>query len=840
MVNAQVTPDGTLSTSVTQSGNTFTIDLGNRSGNNLFHSFGQFSVPTGGAVIFNNAPDIQNIFSRITGGVVSNIDGVIQANGTANLFLLNPSGILFGPNAALNIGGSFIGTTADSIKFADGVEFSVVNPTASPLLTISVPIGLQMGQNPGTIVNQSQDLGGLFGGLAGLKVQSGQTIALIGGDISITDSGIYAPDGRIELGSVAGNSLVQITSANPGWRFGYTNVQTFQDIRLSIASMLVTDGNDGGSIHLQGRQISLQDGSFIYNNTLGAKSAGDITVRASESLDIGGPDAYRYYLPSSIFSGARAGSTGRGGDILIEAPILRLHDGGQIGTTVESSGNAGNLTVHSQDIQLIGASDYFIYVSGLYLNVQRGASGKGGELTILTDRLSLADGAEISTATRGGGDAANITIQAKDITVVGSLGNSTFPDLLPTLITSQVDATATGNGGVIAINTDRLSIREGARISAETFGQGNAGRLLINATQSINVTGVSAYSQLASALTTAVQDSASGQGGNLTLNTGVLSITKGGSVSSQSSSSGNSGLIQLNTIHLFLDQNAVLSTASTNTGKAGDISIQAEQAQLLNGSQITTRSTGTGEGGMIQLEGRSLTLQNNALISAATTSSNGGNLTINLSDLLFLRDLSQLTAEAGGTGNGGNITIQAPIILGIKNSDVLANAFRGNGGTIQIATQGILGLKYRDQLTPDNDITASSEFGVNGTVDITNPGVDPNSGLVNLPANLTDPTQQIAQGCALNQGSTFTITGRGGIPDNPISQFNNHRSWADLRNLTPDRHPLAQMPSTLRPNQPLMEAIGWRRNRDGQVELFAAAQPVTVPTALAATCIGER
>ena len=193
---AQVVPDNTLGTQVTQSGAVFGINNGVRSGTNLFHSFSQFSVPTGGSAVFNNALDIQNIFSRVAGSQVSNIDGILKAQGSANLFLMNPNGIVFGPNARLELGGSFLGTTASGIKFGDGIEFNTLNTTPA-LLSVNLPIGLQMGTNPGAIAvngkGHTLQLPSTFSPVirtsppVGLQVKPNQTLALVGGNVNLVD-----------------------------------------------------------------------------------------------------------------------------------------------------------------------------------------------------------------------------------------------------------------------------------------------------------------------------------------------------------------------------------------------------------------------------------------------------------------------------------------------------------------------------------------------------------------------------------------------------------------------------------------------------------------------------
>jgi filamentous hemagglutinin family protein len=194
---APIAPDGTTPTDVNQLGNVSEIDGGDRVGDNLFHSFRDFSVLTGNEAFFNNGADINNIISRVTGGRVSDLDGLIRANGSANLFLINPAGIIFGANAKLDIGGSFLASTADSLIFSEG-EFSATNLEKPPLLIINAPIGLQLRENAAAIEVRR----------ANLDVTPTQQIALVGGDVGLDGAILSASDGRIELGGLAEEGIV--------------------------------------------------------------------------------------------------------------------------------------------------------------------------------------------------------------------------------------------------------------------------------------------------------------------------------------------------------------------------------------------------------------------------------------------------------------------------------------------------------------------------------------------------------------------------------------------------------------------------------------------------------
>ena len=259
-VQAQVvtpTTDGTATT-ITTNGNQLDINGGQTSsdGANLFHSFEQFSIPPNGTAYFNNVNNIQNIISRVTGNSVSNIDGLLQANSNANLFLLNPNGIIFGPNASLNIGGSFLASTASTIHFADGVHFSSSDSQSTPL-TVSAPVGLGLTSSPGSIrvegnghsllINVSNVGNPVIGAgqsTTGLKTSPERAIILVGSDVEIEGGILTAPSGRIEIGSVD-SGLVKIESVNnEGWTLNYDSVQSFRDIQLEQLALLDASGSN--------------------------------------------------------------------------------------------------------------------------------------------------------------------------------------------------------------------------------------------------------------------------------------------------------------------------------------------------------------------------------------------------------------------------------------------------------------------------------------------------------------------------------------------------------------------------------------------------------------------
>ncbi|QFS48312.1 filamentous hemagglutinin N-terminal domain-containing protein [Nostoc sphaeroides] len=766
--SAQVTADLSVGTQVEQIDNTtLNITGGTTVGNtNLFHSFSNFSIPSEQVVNFDNALTINNILVRVTGRNLSDIQGTLQTQGNANFFLMNPNGIIFGQNAALNVNGSFIGTTASAIQFPGGGEFSITSPVnpLNPLLSVN-PSAFLFNQIASQPVNPIQVNASL------LFVPQGQSLVLLGGDVNLEGAIVYAPDGRIELGGLAAGGTVGLNIDNNNFRLSFPESVARADVSLTNFTTVSASGEGGGGIQIQGRRVTF-DSSDIAVNTVVSKSGGTLGVNASESV--------------TLLRGSRLVTettrSGTAGDLRIETGQLTVQDGSQISasTSLQSTGGGGTLFVNARDsIQLIGTSPI---IEGekprpsALLTVTQGA-GNAGELKIETGQLIVQDGAQVSANTRSQGRGGTVSINARDsIQLIGTNGDSRSGLFVGTI--------ATGDAGNLNIETGQLIIQDGARISASTSKEstGQGGSVSVNARDSIQLIGTKGENR--SGLF--VETEASGNAGNLNIETGQLIVQDGAQVSA--------------------------STSEESTGGAGDLEITA----------------------------RSIKLDNQGKLIGQANSGDGGNITLNLQDLLSLGLNSQISTSAGtreAGGNGGNITINVPdgfiVAVPSEDSDISANAFTGRGGRVDITAKGIFGIQPRSNPTSLSDITASSQFGVNGTVEINTPDVDPNSGLVNLPAVPVDT--QVAQTCTA--GSTvaknsFTITGRGGLPPNPrtepLTPDAVQLDWVTLNSKAENRVSTNSNQAKSYSPAPIVEAQGWVINAKGEVVLTADA-PKALP-----------
>jgi filamentous hemagglutinin family protein len=967
--NTQINGDCAGSCSITGSD----IDVGN---NNLFHSFQKFNVDTGATVTFID-PGVINIISRVTGRNLSQINGILGATGSANLFLINASGILFGPNASLNIGGSFVASSADSLVFNNGQQFSAVNPAAPPLLTINVPVGLQFGANPSQIevqgtgnnllLNPDSTINRDFRP-AGLKVPNGKTLALVGGDLIIEGGNLTAEEGRIELGSVDAMGKVNLLSTNTGWSFDYSEISSFNDIQLSQAASADVSGNNAGIIQVRGGNITLSEGSSLLANTL-VEGGGEIRVRGEETVNLGGnssfaPDSLPIPpfspMPSSVYVEIEPGALGDGSSRLnVSASNLELVGGAQIGLSMAGAGSSGSLNVSAENVTLsggtpFGPSSIFVAVFPVFRPIP--ATGKGGELTIDSNSLQVLNGSQIIASTFGPGDAGNLNINAQDIQVIG------FNPGGPSSIVSGAEIPPAGQGGQIAIATQRLLVADGGQISTGTQSiTSPAGDMVINASESIELRGEVEQGRsglFASAFSsrdpeTGMVFTSEAEGGSITVNTGELIVKDGATINVSNSASnpdspavaqglGPAGNMNINAERILLDNQSIL-TAETVAGNKGNINLESQNIQLLNGSIISTNATEEGQGGNILIIGNNLDVLSNSQITSnaeglgsagninidvsnltlnqgqITASGNQGNLNLNsqavqLSDnselstnaegessggnidivtgSIDIRENSQITANAMGEGSGGTITISSAsenfllnrgritsngeegnIILGSprivlrdhslisangtgtgqggnviiftdyllavpqENSDITANAENSFGGRVIIFTDGIFGIEFREEQTPLSDITVTSELGpaFSGVVEIINQNIDPQAALVELPQNVIDASTQIAQGCSAERGNVFTLTGRGGLPENPNQTLQGRAVWQDLRSLedvsslpvSEENQPQSQDDRL----EPIIEAQGLIVDSQGKIRLVAqTSEPQTSTT----------
>jgi filamentous hemagglutinin family protein len=860
-VNAQIIPDRSLGAEISRINPNVTIkDLpsteitgGAIRGTNLFHSFQQFNVDSGRGVYFTNPNGIANIFSRVTGSNVSNIFGKLGVLGNANLFLLNPNGIVFGPNATLDLGGSFLATTANSIKFSDGRKFSASNPESAPLLTVNMPTGLDFrAGNRGSILNQSRVLNAEES-IIGLLMPLGKTIALIGGDVRLEGGYITAPEGRIELGGLTGEGKIGINFLDSNnLSFSFPDRVARGNVSLSEAAFITVRGDQGGVININVANLDQSGGSRILGGIAAGKGligsqSGDITINATGKVSITNSGSF---ISNAVLSDA----IGNAGSINITTGTLDLTEAGQIFIGVIGNGNAGNINILADTVSFDReGKDSNAFSSGLIGEVQIGAIGTIGDINLTARSLSITNGAAIQSSLFGEGSIGKVNINVRDAVLIDGVGDDTFSSG----IYNRVELDSRGQVDSINLTAGSLTLSNGGVITASTNGNGNAGNININVGDRTVIDGVGSLTTIpvgipvgilqdvgifqSSGILSSVRKAGVGTGGNITLTTKDLSIINGAAIATNTFGQGQAGNIFINaeTIDLAgiapIDRGTQVSTLLAATeigskGRGGDIRVNTNLLKVSDRAAISAIANSEGNGGNVEVNANSILLNNNALISVSNFSQgDAGNITLRAQDIQ-LRRQSNINTD-NQLGNGGNITINTGVLATFlrENSNITANALEaGTGGNINITAQSIFGFlsgQRTDALI--SSITASSQFGQQGQITFITPEVNPSSTLVQLSESIVDPNALISQNpCAKQGGSEFIISGTGGLPSSPNDALSSDTVRASLIEPAPSRDINTSANPTvdtlpIASDRGLVPAQGWIVDTKGELILVA-------------------
>ncbi|RUS93870.1 hypothetical protein DSM107003_41060 [Trichormus variabilis SAG 1403-4b] len=669
------------------------------------------------------------------------------------------------------------------------------------------------------------------------------------GDLSLTNTAIitskqvtikiFGQERTLDVGGVGQSGNVNITSTG---NLSFNNTRIESDTK---------GDNPAGNVNITSPAIVTFNNSIIASNTSSTGKAGNIEINANNLT-----------LTNNSEISASTTANGKAGDITLNTPTLTVANGAEVFATTTGKGDGGTITINAPNTVNLGIG---VKDSSPILSVETSGAGKAGDIIINTPNLTVSDTARITatataTATNkdGGG---SITLNASEMNLAGVVGvfaetkgqapagtlklnpYENQPDLDITLFPGSIisaSTSASGKGGDLIITApENINIAGKGKLSVESRGSGDAGNIQITS-QNLKIT---------DGVQISASTSGSGKGGNININTNNFTANTGGQLLTTTSGNAKAGNINLKVKdNITLNGRETGLFANTKTGSTGDsgsIEIDPKTLLIKNGAGIGVNSQGSGKGGDISLQAGTLSLDNKSFISAETVSNQGGNINLDIQDLLLLRNNSRITATAGAggnEGNGGNIKINSPFIIAFpkENSDITANAFQGNGGKININTNAIFGLELRPKLTSRSDITASSQFGLAGDVQINTPDVDPTSGLIELPENLVDAESLVGKGiCSYEQrakNNYFVITGKGGVPadsDEYISNSPGLVEWA-TRSKKPARTPLVMRQQERINNElqnsnkrVIQQAQGWIIGANGKIILTAEAPNVT-------------
>ncbi|MEO5333165.1 MAG: filamentous hemagglutinin N-terminal domain-containing protein [Magnetococcus sp. YQC-5] len=647
-----------------------------------------------------------------------------------------------------------------------------INITSSGDVSLS---GWSKNQIPAHISNLSYNMSG------DITVYAHNLTVLDGGQITASSFKSYGGKIKIDV-----SEKISVS--------GHHGIAWFSMIDASSGGMNAMTNQEGkGSIWLQAENIELTDGGVIHSNLVGSGMAGNIYLNATNGITLDGngifDDASSVFLPARILSdfGSEGAPYGQAGRVFLNASSIFIRNGAYISSSSIGKGDAGKIEITaSQLLDISGVSnspiEFLSRISSSSYSTAEGA-GKGGEIWISTPLLTLGSENYIRAGTLGPGDGGDIVIHALDRIMM-----ATSSSISTNSLGMDVDA---GVGGAITITTKYLALDKNSKINTSSAGSGKAGNI-INTLTDLTLTGGSIASSnngngdagsitvraservdlsQKSVITTGAK---SGQGGHITVTTSTLSGTDGSTISaSVQGGSGRGGNVNLYVHTMSLSNGSLVESSTAGEGGGGSIKMEANSLRLDSGSAIAANSSSgadkAGQAGSIQLASKDHLILHGSAITSSSEKGGGGDITVQVNNRILLAQSSISTSVKGGDGKGGNIFID-PIHLILKDSQIQANAFQGAGGKVIIQAHSLL-------KNPSSAITASSAQGIQGTVTLDTPNVNPADSLSALPVTFFDASSLMSERCSSrrgNRGSSFVIKGRGALPLMPGDLLASH------------------------------------------------------------------